>query len=146
MRMRLRNRDMWFIILFITSIIITAYASNVAFSSNVEAINAAAQSVLMLEVYDSNDELIATGSGFVAFDNYTLVTNQHVIEDAEMIIAFSDDGHQYMITKLIAADEKRDVAILEFFSPTNLIPLPFMDNYDVRRAEQMWQSAVPSVY
>ena len=44
------------------------------FRSDPDAIEVAAQSVLMLEVYDANDDLIATGSGFVAFNNRTIVT------------------------------------------------------------------------
>ena len=48
------------------------------FSGDIDAIDRAAKSVLMLEVFDENDQLFATGSGFVAFDNSTLVTNYHV--------------------------------------------------------------------
>lgn len=113
----------------------SASASGIPFSSDVEAINMAAQSVLMLEVFDANDEMIGTGSGFVAFDNYTLVTNEHVIRDASFIIGKSDDGNQYMVTKIISADTKKDIAILEFFSPTNLSPLALNDQGKVLRAE-----------
>ena len=76
---------------------LTAHAvSN--FSSNPNAINEAAKSVLMLEVFNADNELISTGSGFVAFNNRTIVTNHHVIEGADWIMANSDDGYQYMIT------------------------------------------------
>lgn len=109
--------------------------ADTSFSSNVEAINKAAESVLMLEVYDSNDQMIATGSGFIAFDSYTLVTNEHVIENAELIIGYSDAGNQYLITKVVVADAKRDVAILEFFSPTDLSPLLLAEKAEERRAE-----------
>ena len=109
--------------------------SEVYQSADVKAINKAAKSVLMLEVYDSDNQLISTGSGFVTFDNYTLVTNEHVIKDAELIIGLSDEGNQYMITKVVAADPDRDIAILEFFSPTDLISLPIAEGYNAQRAE-----------
>jgi len=133
--MRFHFQTKVFVVLFCALVTTTVFASDTPFSSNVDAINKAAQSVLMLEIYDANDELIGTGSGFIAFDNFTLVTNEHVIKDAAIIIGNSDDGNQYMITKLISADEKKDIAILEFFSPTNLSPLALNDQGKVRRAE-----------
>lgn len=115
----------------------SAFATGIPFSSDVDAINKAAKSVLMLEVYDANEQMIGSGSGFVAFDNYTLVTNEHVIDGASFIIGKSDDGNQYMLTKLISADVKKDIAILEFFSPTDLTPLSLNDQGDVQRAESV---------
>lgn len=97
-----------------------AYAED--FSDNPDEIENKALSVLMLEIYDDDKE-IATGSGFVMFDNMTLVTNYHVIEDATMIVADSDDGYQYFITKVLIADEKKDIAILQFMTPTVMQPL-----------------------
>ncbi|MDD6884558.1 MAG: hypothetical protein PUD50_12710, partial [Eubacteriales bacterium] len=49
------------------------------FSNDPAAIQEAAQSVMLLELY-CDDECIGTASGFVAFDNKTLITNYHVIE------------------------------------------------------------------
>lgn len=105
------------------------------FSSDPDAIERAAKSVLMLEVYDADNELLATGSGFVAFDNRTLVTNYHVIEDADWMVANSDDGYEYMVTKVLVADEVKDIAICGFMSPTDLTPLTFSDGEALRRAE-----------
>lgn len=93
------------------------------FSSDPESINAAAKSVLMLEIFDEKNNVVATGSGFVMFDNMTLVTNYHVIEDASMIVADSDDGYQYYITKVLVADKAKDIAILQFMTPTVMVPL-----------------------
>lgn len=113
----------------------TSVAISQPFSSDVDSINQAALSILMLDVFDKENKLIRSGSGFVAFDNYTLITNEHVVEDAALIIGSSDAGNQYMITKLIAVDEKKDIAILEFFSPTDLSPLLLRDNAEIKRAE-----------
>lgn len=110
-------------------------ASSPSFETDLDGIDRAAQSVLMLDIYDEKDALLATGSGFVAFDNYTLVTNFHVIAGAGYIIASSDAGYQYLVTKVVAADQEKDIAILEFFSPTDLVPLPLDATTELRRAE-----------
>ncbi|NLO37179.1 MAG: serine protease [Clostridiaceae bacterium] len=135
--MRSVNRTTACVMLVCIMLAATAYASETPFSSDVESINEAARSVLMLEVYDANDELIATGSGFVAFDDRTLVTNNHVIEDAEIVIGISDSGNQYIINKVLVADEKSDVAILKFISSTDLLPLGLNSRDEVQRAEQV---------
>ena len=105
-----------------------------SFAQDLAAIDKAAGSVLMLNVYDERNTLFATGSGFVVFDNKTLVTNYHVIRDAEWILAVSDLGYQYLVTKVIAADEKRDIALLEFYSPTDLTPLVLSFGQERKRA------------
>lgn len=95
-----------------------------ASSSDQEYINKAAQSVLLLEAMDDKGNTIGYGSGFVLFDNYTLVTSCHLVKDADWIDAYSSDDNYYYLSKVIAADEKMDIALLEFFSPTNLKPIP----------------------
>ena len=52
---------------------------------NPERMEQTAGSVLLLYIFDARSELIATGSGFLMFDNRTLVTNCHVIEDADSV-------------------------------------------------------------
>lgn len=61
------------------------------FTTDPNAINQAAQSVLMLEVYNSKGIHFASGTGFVAFDSKTLVTNYHVIEDGSYLIGITDN-------------------------------------------------------
>ncbi len=70
--------------LFMVALVLCVPAANAEnFQSDFDGINRAAKSVLRLEVYNEENQLIATGSGFVAFDNYTIVTNYHVIENAD---------------------------------------------------------------
>lgn len=110
---------------------ICAYASG--FSQDPDQIERAAKSVLMLEIYNRQGQLIATGSGFVAFDSGTLVTNYHVIEDAYKILAISDDDKSYSITKVFCADEEADIAILGFETPTTLEPLTLWADKNLKR-------------
>lgn len=86
-----------------------------SFSQDYIAINETAQSMFLVEVYDNKDQCIATGSGFVAFDGHYFVTNQHVIDGSAYIIIYDDSGkNKYKLTNLLIADEKLDVAILQF--------------------------------
>ena len=65
-------------------------------------IETAAKSVLKLLVYErANDkEYSATGSGFVAFNSSTLITNYHVIEDAAVIVGLDDEDKIYFVSAL----------------------------------------------
>lgn len=89
-----------------------------------EYLSKAAQSVLLLEAMDDKNQTIGYGSGFVIIDNYTLVTSFHLVKDADWVAAYNSGGDFYMLSKIIAADEKMDIALLEFYSPTNLKPIP----------------------
>lgn len=136
--------------LFIISILLffllpVSIAGAAGFSSNPDAVEKAAKSVLMLEVM-KDGEVIATGSGFVAFDNKTLVTNYHVIDDSDMIFAVSDDGYEYIIMDVCIADEEKDLAILRFFSPTDLQPLPLHTAVDQKRIESVVAIGSPKGY
>ncbi len=95
------------------------------FSGDPAAMNQAAQSVLKLEAYRS-DELFATGSGFIAINSNILITNYHVIQGADKMIAYTDSGEPYTITQLLTADAKQDIAIL--FINSNLAPLALADH------------------
>jgi len=99
-------------------------AGRVPFREDYAGINQAAASVLMLWVYDVEQKgFVATGSGFVAFDGSTLITNYHVLEGGEHVLAESDEGRSYFLDTVVAADKGLDIAILRFKSPTKLAPL-----------------------
>ena len=95
------------------------------FEDDYAAINSAAGSVLMLLVYDnSQSDYIASGSGFVAFDSNTLITNYHVVEGGDLVLAESDAGEGYFLDRVIAADKDLDLAILRFKAPAVFRPCP----------------------
>ncbi len=98
------------------------------FQKDYQAIDNAAKSVLMLEVYDADNAFIASGSGFVAYNNKTLITNFHVIENADSIAALSDAGEYYYLYEVLAYSKEKDIAILKFLSPTDLKPLELASN------------------
>lgn len=110
----------------ITLVLCCAFAvggSATGFSADYEAIDEAAQSVLMLEVYNSLGTMIATGSGFVCYDSKTLVTNYHVIENGSYLMGVTDTDKRYRISKVLCSNKAYDVAILSFDQNTGLKPL-----------------------
>lgn len=81
------------------------------------------QSVVTIYCYDSNDELVATGSGFIMFDSKTLVTNFHVLELAYKMAIETESGAYYNATDVLNASEENDIAILSIEDNTWLKPL-----------------------
>ena len=112
----------------------TAIADS-GFAGDTEAINRAAKSVVMLEVYNAWGSCFATGSGFMAFNNSTLITNYHVIDGGSYVIANTDDGEKYRTSTVLCSNKKLDVAILSFDSPTNLEPLSLYCGDDFMRGD-----------
>ena len=114
---------------------ILSYSVAGGFINDADAIENAAKSVLKLFSFAGTTEtnLLGTGSGFVAFNNYTLITNYHVMKDAAIIIATDDENQSYVIDKVICADEKFDIAILEFEKATNLQPLKLYPDDQLKR-------------
>ena len=129
----LRKPVVWLLVLCVFFGMTGARAAT-GFSGDPVAVESAAQSVLMLEVYN-HGELIATGSGFVAFAENALVTNRHVIDGADSILAKSDRGTLYVLDKIYAVDAKKDVAILGFSTPAGLSPLALDADGGVMRVE-----------
>lgn len=137
MRKQLIYQMVWaLIICLIVCLVCPAMSlSEYSFSSDADAIEKAADSVFMLEVYSYNNQRIAVGSGFVAFDSSTLITNYHVIEGGSYIIAISDDKDQYLISNICCFDKEKDIAILHFDQTTPAEPLPLDTDGNLKRSQ-----------
>lgn len=106
------------------------------FSDDVEAMNEAAQSVVLLRSYDENDNDVATASGFIAFDSMTIVTNYHVIEGAYRIVAYDENDRSFDVPLLYCYDEEKDIAILRLLEDSGCKPLNLADSDAVRKGEK----------
>ena len=79
------------------------------------------------------------GSGFVISEDGFIVTNNHVVEDADDIeVAFKDGAT--LKAKVIGRDPATDVALIKVESPKPLEPLPLGDSSVLRPGE--WVIAI----
>ncbi|MEM1398935.1 MAG: Do family serine endopeptidase [Pseudomonadota bacterium] len=79
------------------------------------------------------------GSGFVIDEDGIIVTNNHVIEDAEEITVLLADGERLKAT-LIGGDAKTDLAVLSVEADVELPTISFGDTDDLRVGD--WVLAV----
>ena len=114
-----------------------SWSSN-SFSNDPDAIELATKSVVQLYVYDKNDNLISRGSGFVAFDSQTIITNYHVIEHGYKIEFAGNEDTTIQVSTVYNIDEKNDIAILQFEDTTeSFIPLSFGNTMDLKKGENV---------
>jgi len=107
-----------------------------SFLDDYDAIENASNSILYIETDDDYDsEFYTTGSGFVAFDSKTFVTNYHVIEDAVSIKVYDEDYKEYTVGEILVVDKERDIAIISFKSSTPLVPLTLAVNPNFKRGQ-----------
>ncbi len=67
---------------------------------------------------------MASGSGFLVRDSQTVVTNYHVIDDAETVHAVFSDGSSFAIAAYFAIVPAQDLAVVSLERPmTGLVPL-----------------------
>ena len=72
------------------------------------------------------------GSGIVFDDGGRLVTNAHVIDDADEVVVSLPNGRQ-IVAEVVGFDVRRDVAVLQLTEPDNsLVPAVFAFTEDVQ--------------
>ena len=69
-------------------------------------------SVFYVEVYDSSNKILGSGSGFFISSNGVAVTNYHVIEDTAGAKITTISGEKYNVSDIIAFDKDLDIAII----------------------------------
>ena len=67
------------------------------FSEDIDAIASAEASVVKIYCYDFNGDEVATGSGFVAFEDCYIITNYHVIKNAYAVKISTDQDLTYTV-------------------------------------------------
>lgn len=80
------------------------------------------KSVVMIDVYDENDQYLGQGSGFVVGKSL-IATNYHVIEGAKYIEVITDTGEVIAIEGVAHYDYDLDLAILKTSEEMSLTPL-----------------------
>jgi hypothetical protein len=83
----------------------------------------------------------AVGSGFVVAPGQ-IATNLHVIDGADDAWIQSRDGMRFIVRRVLAMDEVRDLAILEIFAP-DLPPLRLADSDTLTEGERIYAIGNP---
>ncbi len=108
-----------------------------SFSEDADAIERAADSVFMLEVYSGMNQQIGVGSGFIALDPSLLVTNYHVIEGGAYIVAISDDMETFVLHSVCFYDKAKDIAVLRFENKPGLPALEMDGSSKLKRGQRV---------
>lgn len=106
-----------------------------AFSENAAAIEAADASVVKIYCYDYDGNLAATGSGFVAFDSKTIITNYHVMTSAYTCKISTNQDISYEVSRILCYSKDYDIAILQLAQDTGLQPLTLGDSSIIKKGE-----------
>ncbi len=72
-----------------------------------------ASAVFYIEVYDENDDMVASGSGFFISEDGTAVTNYHVIEGTSSAYMMTTENRIFEITNVLKYDEELDIAVVK---------------------------------
>ena len=105
------------------------------FAENAAAIEVADASVVTIFCYDYDGNLAATGSGFVAFDSKTIITNYHVMTSAYTCKVSTNQDITYEATKILCYSKELDIAIIRVDEDTGLKPLQLGNSKDIKKGE-----------
>lgn len=94
-------------------------------------------SVVKVNCYDKAGNLTATGSGFVVYDNRTVITNYHVLENAYRMEIETEDNRVYNIASIVNCSEQKDLAILSTLEQTDLLPLELGSYENVKKGDKV---------
>ena len=96
----------------------------------------------MPEKRGQTDKLSSLGSGFIVAQEGYVITNHHVVKDAEEIIVRLNDRREF-VAELIGSDARSDIAVLKI-EATNLETLNFGDSSSLNVGE--WVLAIGSPF
>lgn len=109
-----------------------------SFSEDTKAIEERSNSVVLLECYDKDNDLYATGSGFVIFEDNVIATNYHVIEqEVYSISAQTESGKTIKVTGIIAYDKDKDIALLKTSTPSSIEVLGTCSSETLKKGEKV---------
>ncbi|QDU81835.1 putative periplasmic serine endoprotease DegP-like precursor [Polystyrenella longa] len=83
------------------------------------------------------------GSGFIISDSGLVITNSHVVKDADEIVAYLNDGREIEAT-VVGMDPRSDVAVLQLAETDSLIPAKLGNSDEVQVGD--WVLAMGSPF
>ena len=90
--------------------------------------------------HDKPQKVSSLGSGFVIDPNGLIVTNYHVIKDADEISVKFSDGRKLKVIKVLGRDQKSDLALLKVEPVKPLTAVKFGDSVKMRIGD--WVMAI----
>ncbi len=96
-------------------------------ASTEQVVKQSADAVVLIFVLDSSGKEKSLGSGFVVSLDGKIVTNYHVIKDAEKALVKLSNGAFFPMESILASDAKRDLALIKV-NGKNLPTLPVGDS------------------
>lgn len=100
----------------------------------------------IFEYYNNQGKKIekgSTGSGVIISEDGYIVTNNHVIENAEKLIVTLNNKKSFT-AKVVGSDQKNDIALLKIESESKLPYIPFGNSNNIKIGE--WVLAVGNPY
>ena len=110
-----------------------AYFLFFPFSKNTWAIEKATSSVVKIYCYDYEGNESATGSGFIVFDDKTVVTNYHVMEEAYTCKVSTDEDKTYEVESVLAYSSEQDIVIIKLKESTGLKVLKLGNSEKIKK-------------
>ncbi len=102
----------------------------------VEQIAAFDKSTVMIYSLDSNKVPFSQGSGFYIGEG-VIVTNYHVVKDAQSIIIEAENGSQYEIAGVVEWDQTLDLAMLKTKQKPDMVPLKLGFNKTLVKGQEI---------
>jgi len=110
-----------------------------------QAVDKLYNSVVVIEVYNNNNKVISTGSGFVykKKDNIAyILTNNHVLANGVYYYVTFSDGRKELVN-LVGKDEYSDVAVLSIDSSKVLLVSKISTSVDVKIGDTVFAIGTP---
>ncbi|OPX44479.1 putative serine protease HtrA [Ruminiclostridium hungatei] len=93
--------------------------------------------VVHIKIFDDNENLIASGSGFNIQENGVIATNFHVISGAAAIKCIFDNNSSYEVDYVLNYSELKDIALLHLKDAKGLPVLRLSDSDRIELAEDV---------
>ena len=104
-------------------------------------------SIVYIELYDSKDEVISTGSGIITQSSGIVVTNFHVVTnfliEPSYVVIELNTGKKYKTDKVVSYDPEKDLAVLKIDGASNLKAATLGDSSKVKTGEKSYALGSP---
>lgn len=115
---------------------------SVAEATAEEVYSSCSSSVFYLKIYDRNNILIESGSGFFIDADGKAVTNYHVITDAYSATIKTTDGKEYNVDSVLGYDSVKDIAIIKI-DGKGFTPVTIGDSDAVKGGQKVYAIGSP---